>query len=198
MKYLFVPLRQRREHSHTHLRMVSPAQGLATARDFFISQTALDTCRKMCPPRERRGTPIEKIFKVQKRDGLLPGNERLSLAETSGKEYVLAHVHRGKETVVLEDEADAASFGRKAHAPGGVVEDPVSDRKASGVGRGETRHEVGERRLPRAASPEHRRKTAHREASRQVKGGTSFKALLIVELDHGRASQEADMRIFTS
>ena len=50
MKYLFVPLRQRREHSHTRLRMVSPAQGLATARDFFISQTALDTCRKMCPP----------------------------------------------------------------------------------------------------------------------------------------------------
>lgn len=49
MKYLFVPLRQRREHSHTRLRMVSPAQGLATARDFFISQTALDTCRKMCP-----------------------------------------------------------------------------------------------------------------------------------------------------
>ena len=50
MKYLFVPLRQRREHSHTRLRMVSPAQGQATARDFFISQTALDTCRKMCPP----------------------------------------------------------------------------------------------------------------------------------------------------
>lgn len=48
MKYLFVPLRQRREHSHTRLRMVSPAQGQATARDFFISQTALDTCRKMC------------------------------------------------------------------------------------------------------------------------------------------------------
>lgn len=50
MKYLFVPLRQRREHSHTRLRMASPAQGLATARDFFISQTALDTYRKMCPP----------------------------------------------------------------------------------------------------------------------------------------------------
>ncbi len=33
---------------HTRLRMVSPAQELATARDFFISQTALDTCRKMC------------------------------------------------------------------------------------------------------------------------------------------------------
>ena len=100
--------------------------------------------------------------------------------------------------MVLKDEADSASFGRKAHAPSGVVEDPVSDRKASGVGRGETRHEVGERRLPRTASPEHRRKTAHREAARQVKGGASFKALLIVELDHGRASQEADMRIFTS
>ena len=118
--------------------------------------------------------------------------------QRDGKEYVLAHAHRGKETVVLKDEADSASFGRKAHAPSGVVEDPVSDRKASGVGRGETRHEVGERRLPRTASPEHRRKTAHREAARQVKGGASFKALLIVELDHGRASQEADMRIFTS
>ena len=63
MKYLFVPLRQRREHSHTRLRMVSPAQGQATARDFFISQTALDTCRKMCPPLQRTNkTPFRDTY----------------------------------------------------------------------------------------------------------------------------------------
>lgn len=125
--------------------------------------------------RERRGTPVEEFLEMQKRDGLLPGNERRSSAESLRKENVLAHAHRGKEPVVLEDEADSARLGRKAHALFSVVEHLVADRKASGVGRDEPRHEVGKRRFARTASPEHRREAARREASRQMKAGPPSK-----------------------
>ena len=101
-------------------------------------------------------------------------------AHAQAEADVLRHVAMREERVILEDEADAAAMRRNACEILPVEQDP------SLVGHLEPGDDAQERRLARAARPEHRDDLAARDLERRV-----VERRVSVELDRDAAPPEA-------